>query len=513
MFKGMRPFDQDHSAIYQNTNRQSCTIGVASGSATEDGRPLVWKTRDYVNNENTRVRFNTSQRYSVLMVTTIGHNWPVMGVNEKGFSMVFSLSDDLPQGSGMYSTNLMQYGLANCATIADFENVLDSTNITGRATHNNFAAIDTTGAAKIFEVAGSEYWTYDANDTLDAPNGYLVRTNFSPTHGTSEEVGIERYLRSRDLCEEFISGDSLNYKSLMRYHMRDFATPTGDPLEIPFTGVSQFTQLGVPPGGYCNIITIANFLSEASSVIQGVLPEESPALSTMWTILGMPATSIAIPYWPVGAPPAQASGAGVNELALGARQIRSEVQHDFSWVQYGIQYEYIDTYDLLDGNGGGIWPIIYPAEDSIFQTTDSLMTIWRNNGVDSSAMLLYSSLFAETGVTILNDAYTYLLETVSISDMQSMPSEFSLFQNYPNPFNPVTTIQYELPKRTEVQIRIYDLLGRKIATLVNQIQDAGFKSIQWNATDDHGKPVSAGSYLYQIKAGELVQTKKMVLLK
>ncbi len=64
-----------------------------------------------------------------------------------------------------------------------------------------------------------------------------------------------------------------------------------------------------------------------------------------------------------------------------------------------------------------------------------------------------------------------------------------------------------------MNIIIYDMLGREVKTLVNTTQDAGFKSVVWNATNDHGKPVSAGVYLYQIQAGDFVQTKKMVLLK
>jgi flagellar hook assembly protein FlgD len=64
-----------------------------------------------------------------------------------------------------------------------------------------------------------------------------------------------------------------------------------------------------------------------------------------------------------------------------------------------------------------------------------------------------------------------------------------------------------------VNIIIYDIMGREVKSLINQTQDAGFKSVIWNATNDYGKPVSAGVYLYQIQAGEFVQTKKMVLLK
>ncbi len=99
------------------------------------------------------------------------------------------------------------------------------------------------------------------------------------------------------------------------------------------------------------------------------------------------------------------------------------------------------------------------------------------------------------------------------TDLASVPDEYQLHQNYPNPFNPTTTIQYELPRKSNVQITIYDLLGRKMNTLVSETQDAGYKSIQWDATNDYGQPVSAGMYFYRLQADGLTQTRKMILLK
>ena len=88
-----------------------------------------------------------------------------------------------------------------------------------------------------------------------------------------------------------------------------------------------------------------------------------------------------------------------------------------------------------------------------------------------------------------------------------------MYQNYPNPFNPITSLRYDLPEQAQVTVIVYDQLGREVTQLVNTVQEAGFRSVYWDATDMHGKPVSAGVYLYQIRAGEFVQTKKMVLLK
>ena len=98
-------------------------------------------------------------------------------------------------------------------------------------------------------------------------------------------------------------------------------------------------------------------------------------------------------------------------------------------------------------------------------------------------------------------------------NQSEIPSSFSLHQNYPNPFNPVTTLRYDLPENGLVNITIYDMLGNIINQLVNEAQNSGYKSIQWDATNYQGQPVSAGVYIYRIEAGDFRQTKKMILLK
>ena len=93
------------------------------------------------------------------------------------------------------------------------------------------------------------------------------------------------------------------------------------------------------------------------------------------------------------------------------------------------------------------------------------------------------------------------------------PVSYALYNAYPNPFNPVTTLHYVLPKDGLVYITIYDMMGRVVNNLVSSQQRAGYKSIQWNGTNNAGQPVSAGVYLYTINAGDFSQAKKMILLK
>ena len=103
-------------------------------------------------------------------------------------------------------------------------------------------------------------------------------------------------------------------------------------------------------------------------------------------------------------------------------------------------------------------------------------------------------------------------------DYSTHPDDFVLFQNYPNPFNPKTVISYQLQVGGDVTLKIYDLLGREVATLVNDYKPAGIYEVEFNASLLSGS-VSAkggyasGVYFYQLKAGEFSQTKKMLLLK
>ena len=111
---------------------------------------------------------------------------------------------------------------------------------------------------------------------------------------------------------------------------------------------------------------------------------------------------------------------------------------------------------------------------------------------------------------IVNLTITEELETKANN---ILPAEYTLHQNFPNPFNPYTNIRYDLPKNEEVQIEIFDMLGKKIRLLIYQKQIAGFHKVQWDGKDNLGRPVSSGMYLYMLKAGQFKKSKKMVILK
>ena len=94
-----------------------------------------------------------------------------------------------------------------------------------------------------------------------------------------------------------------------------------------------------------------------------------------------------------------------------------------------------------------------------------------------------------------------------------LPRSYALHNNFPNPFNPETQIRFEIGKQENVQLVIYDLLGRKVRTLVNENYSPGMYVIRWDAMNDNRNPVSSGAYIYRIKAGEFIDHKKMILMR
>jgi len=98
-------------------------------------------------------------------------------------------------------------------------------------------------------------------------------------------------------------------------------------------------------------------------------------------------------------------------------------------------------------------------------------------------------------------------------EISLVPISYQLEQNYPNPFNPETTIQYQLARRGHVALEIYNMLGQKIYTLVNEIQNTGQHSVIWDGINDTGSRIASGIYFYQMKTGEFSATKKLLLIR
>ncbi|MBI5463574.1 MAG: T9SS type A sorting domain-containing protein, partial [Ignavibacteriales bacterium] len=133
-------------------------------------------------------------------------------------------------------------------------------------------------------------------------------------------------------------------------------------------------------------------------------------------------------------------------------------------------------------------------------------------GLDSALVLLATNDPLNQVITIKVKG---IGSTTGVQDAPPLlvPEAFVLEQNYPNPFNPSTTISYQLPKESNVELRIYSVLGEAVRTLLSETQAAGYKSVVWDGRGDAGLSVSSGIYFYRLKAGEFVQVRKMLLAK
>jgi hypothetical protein len=103
--------------------------------------------------------------------------------------------------------------------------------------------------------------------------------------------------------------------------------------------------------------------------------------------------------------------------------------------------------------------------------------------------------------------------SISNDSGRQLPGSVTLAQNYPNPFNKNTDIRFSLPKTSYVKLEIYDMLGRKVRTLIDRMLGLGTHLVSWNGKSDAGQLLSSGIYLYSIKAGDFEQTRKMLMLK
>ena len=112
-----------------------------------------------------------------------------------------------------------------------------------------------------------------------------------------------------------------------------------------------------------------------------------------------------------------------------------------------------------------------------------------------------------------SEVLSITLEWMDLKNHNQLPINYSLDQNYPNPFNPTTQINYELPENSYVNITIFDILGNMVCDLVSQKESAGYKTIEWRATNHQGQPLSAGVYFYKIEAQKFIEVKKMILVK
>lgn len=142
----------------------------------------------------------------------------------------------------------------------------------------------------------------------------------------------------------------------------------------------------------------------------------------------------------------------------------------------------------------------YKISESIFSEGDARI---------SSTDFQINSIIGQTLIGLSGGGnYQLLTDVNNKNDNGQLPDNYKLYDNYPNPFNPTTIIKYNLPSAKHVTLQVYNILGQLISTLVDKTQAAGSYSVSFNALN-----LNSGMYIYRLKAGNYIKTKKMILIK
>jgi len=385
---------------------QPCTVIVASGKATPDGKPLMWKNRDTSALENKMV-YVRGLRYGFIGLVdatdSAGRSvWA--GVNDRGFAILNTLSSDLGEGEKAAAENgtLMARALGECANIAAFESLLTQTN-GQRQTASNFCVIDAEGNACVFETARSGFAKFDTQDPRVAPFGYIVRTNYAySAAGKAGGGGYIRFERASKLAQTAVAERNLTPKFVLQSAARDLVNEKllSDPLGAP---------LPRDPATPLHILAndTVNRSATASAVLfHGAASPEKSALTTMWVLLGQPVTTAAVPLWAAAEKvPAALSGpktAPVNDFA---RALASYLYPD---RRAGLT-QYMNATRLRTYGGEGVLPKLFRIEDAILENTRLALKEWENSLPGASKVFEFEDGLATGLLNSLREAFPDIL--------------------------------------------------------------------------------------------------------
>lgn len=372
----------------------ACTTAVISGKVTDDGRPILWKNRDTDRSRNEVVLLEEAGKLRALAVVNAGSRKSVwMGCNEAGFCIENSVSRDLSGGkeeTGAANGSFMKQALQTCRTVVDFEKLLEETNQAGRKTISNYGVIDAVGGAAIFETGNRSFTKFDANDSNDAPDGYLVRSNFAttahnfpgmpaPADALQTDIdSVERYARACRLLRFGQDQQAIDFAYVLRSMTRDLTDETGR--AIPG---SVNRPDGLLPETIDTKSTISRKTTVSAAVFHGVRPGESPLTTTMWVMLGDPKFTIAVPCWVTEQAPADplcsSTGGPLGEIARSLR--------DWSLSPNGQ--------DVRTDSLSSIWENLWNLEDRHFRQVATARQRWASDSFDpAQAHRLHAELAA-----------------------------------------------------------------------------------------------------------------------
>jgi hypothetical protein len=369
---------------------RACTTAVISGKYTNDGRSIIWKLRDSDEPKNS-MRYFADGVYPYLGLVNStdikGENvWA--GANSTGFAIMNSASynvnientSPLKDKEGIF----MKLALQTCATLQDFEQLLE-TYPKPRGIAANFGVMDAKGGIAFYEVDNWKWTKFDANNPQIAPKGYIIRTNYSETGINEEKRGAIRRQTAEKIFGEAAKKNKLNYRTVIQEFSRCFYHPVfGIDYRKKYETGRPKTDF-VPSDDF-----ITRYSSVSALIIQSVKPEEFPDMTTIWTLIGYPATTVAMPLWLHG-------NENIPKILQYDSRVKNSPLNEYAleWKKacYPINnpegYHYLKMTQLVNPNKTGYIQRIEPLEKEIFMLTDEKLAIWRKTPPHASEIEKY----------------------------------------------------------------------------------------------------------------------------
>lgn len=361
-------------AVYQ-LSIYPCTTAVISGKATPDGRAIIWKLRDTDTFENA-MRYFTDGKYAYVGLVNSKdvageHVWG--GSNSVGFAIMNSASFNVNQGD---TTSLkdqegvfMKLALQTCASLKEFEKLLDThSRPMGLAAH--FGVIDAQGGAAFYEVNNHTWTKFDANT---APEGYVLRTNYSETGTPDVGYGFIRRQTADKIFADAAKAGKLTTQTVTQDFSRCFYHPV---FGIDYR--ERYEKEDCETDFISSDDMITRHGSASNIVIQGVKKGESPDMNTVWVQVGYPETSVSLPLWVRG-------GENIPKLLQYDQALENSPLNQYAtdWKKeaYPIGrsdgYHYLKMTTLVNSDKTGYLQRIERFEEGIFSLTDENLEKWR----------------------------------------------------------------------------------------------------------------------------------------
>lgn len=376
------------------TESYACTSAIITGKLTKDGKPLLWKHRD-TGELNNRIEYFKGPKYTFLALVNSpdsgGIAWT--GTNNVGFSIMNTASYNLRDANDGVDDKemdregeLMFKALGECRTIEDFEKFLKKYK-KPFGVEGNFGVIDAEGGAAYFEVNNTRWEKIDVNDPKIAPQGYLVYTNHSYTGRINEGMGYIRYTAADTRIKNLIAqGGDITPRWIFNNLSRCFYHPVLD---------MDLKEAELRSGWFIDQDFIPRRITSASVVIKGVKKGEDPLNTVMWTILGYPPASIAVPLFVKAGenqPFFMVKGENSNNALM--CDISLKAKSKIFAIKRGNGNKYFNFGALYNKKGNGLMQRMQRAESKVFKISAEFIKEHKDKEMKKEELdSFYNSLF------------------------------------------------------------------------------------------------------------------------